>query len=57
MIWPFKNSARRRVAAAQCMWSKGTIAWVLANIRPLTKPFPVKGQLGLFKIEVPEGAI
>lgn len=43
--------------AAQCMYSHGTIAWVLANVRPLKEPFPVKGQLGLFKIEVPEGVL
>lgn len=43
--------------AACCVPWERDYAFVLANVRPLAKPFPVKGQLGLFKIEVPEGAI
>ena len=30
------------------------IAWVLRNVRPLAEPFPVKGRLGLYEVEVPE---
>ena len=31
-------------------------AWILANIRPID-PFPVKGQLGLFELEIPKGIL
>jgi hypothetical protein len=40
--------------AARCPTYEGAFAWVLNNIRPI-KPFPVKGQLGLFSVEMPEG--
>lgn len=42
---------------AKCFWEKNLFAWMLENIRPLAKPFHVKGQLGLFEVEVPEGAL
>lgn len=42
---------------AQCSWEKGRFAWMLENIRPFVNPFQVKGQLGLFEVEVPEGAL
>jgi len=44
------------VAACCVVWERD-YAFVLANIRPLAKPFPVKGKLGLFKVEVPEGRL
>jgi hypothetical protein len=31
-------------------WEVGRYAWILENIRPI-KPFPVKGQQGLFEID------
>lgn len=34
-------------------WQYGLYAWVLVKPRPFPRPFPVKGQLGLFTIEVP----
>lgn len=33
----------------------GLYAWTLSNVRKIT-PFPVKGKLGLFNVEVPNGA-
>ena len=38
--------------AACCEWYPGAYAWILVDIRPI-KPFPVRGQLGLFDVEVP----
>jgi len=32
----------------------GAYAWVLEDIRPI-KAFPVKGRLGLYEVELPEG--
>ena len=40
-------------AAACCEIYDGAYAWVLSNIRPI-KPFPVKGQLGIFEVEYNE---
>jgi hypothetical protein len=39
--------------SALCEVYKNAYAWVLDNIRPV-KLFPVKGQLGLFEVEVPD---
>lgn len=36
--------------AAWCPAELGSFAWVLENVRPI-KPFPVKGQLGIFEVE------
>lgn len=33
---------------------EGAYVWKLRNLRPLKKIFPVKGQLGLFNVEVEE---
>jgi hypothetical protein len=30
-------------------------AWIISNLRVLKKPFPVKGQLGLYEVTLPEG--
>jgi hypothetical protein len=38
---------------AKCLVYPKAVAWILQNIKPV-KPFPVKGQLGLFDVEVPE---
>ena len=32
-------------------WSPGRYAWELKNIRPLPKPFAIRGQQGLWKID------
>lgn len=32
-------------------------AWVLADVRALTRPFPVTGRLGFFEVEIPEEAM
>lgn len=39
-----------------CTWDRqaGGYAWQLRNIRPLAQPFPVKGCLGLYEVEMPE---
>jgi hypothetical protein len=37
---------------AACPVYDGAFAWVLEDIRRV-KPFPVRGQLGLFDVEVP----
>ena len=42
-------------AAAGCVVYEGAYSWVLANVR-LVEPFPVKGMLGLFDVEVQDGS-
>lgn len=32
-------------------------AWIIDNLRLLKKPFPVKGQLGLFDVELPDDLV
>ena len=41
---------------AMCSWSPGRWAWCLRNVRQLD-PFPVRGQLGLYEIELPEDTL
>jgi hypothetical protein len=41
---------REDEAAARCPVYPGAYSWVLTNIRRV-KPFPVRGQLGIFQIE------
>lgn len=38
---------------ACCTWYPGAYAWVLDDIRRI-EPFPLKGQLGLYEVELPE---
>lgn len=42
--------------AAQCKLYENAIAWVLQDIRPL-RPVRVKGQLGLFDVEISESSL
>lgn len=37
---------------ACCEWYSGAYSWVLININKI-KPFPVKGQLGIFDVDYP----
>ncbi len=37
---------------AACSWYPEAFAWVLENVQPID-PFPVKGRLGLFDVEIP----
>lgn len=46
----------RDQSAARCAPYAGAFAWVLDDIRPL-KPFPVKGRLGLYEVELPPEAL
>ncbi|KKL91162.1 hypothetical protein LCGC14_1897480 [marine sediment metagenome] len=39
--------------AAMCPVYKGAFAWVLANVRKIEKPYPVKGRLGLYETRKP----
>src|SRR2546425_5277710 len=43
-------------AAAQCPVYPGAYSWVLADLRKI-KPFPVRGQLGIFEVRVPGGSL
>lgn len=36
--------------AAMCACEIGRFAWDLIDIRPIEKPFPVRGQLGIFEV-------
>jgi len=36
---------------AQCEKYEGAYSWILKNIKPIN-PFPVKGKLGLFEVEM-----
>jgi len=42
--------------AAKCALYSGAYAWVLRDIRRL-KPFPVRGQLGIYEVPIPENGI
>lgn len=43
--------------AAKCEIYFGAFSWILENIRPLNKPFPVRGQLKLYDVDVPDELI
>jgi len=38
--------------AARCGWYDGAWAWVLEDIRAIERPFDVKGQLGIYEVEI-----
>ena len=38
--------------AARCRKYVKAVAWVLEKVRPIKKPFPVKGQLKVFDVDV-----
>ena len=38
--------------AACCPIYPGAVAWELQSVRPLLRPFPVKGSLGIFEVQV-----
>lgn len=40
--------------AARCETYPGAIAWLLEDIKPI-EPFPVKGQLGLYDVDMQDG--
>jgi hypothetical protein len=40
--------------AACCPLYDGAYAWSLRNVRPITPPIPVKGQLNIFNLELPD---
>jgi len=42
--------------AACCSLSAGSWAWVLTNPRRI-RPFPVRGRLGLYEVELPEAGL
>jgi hypothetical protein len=42
--------------AAKCPVYPNAVAWVLTNIRAI-KPFPVKGQLGVYDVRITEGQL
>jgi hypothetical protein len=42
--------------AAKCHIYPDAVAWVLRNVRAI-EPFPVKGQLGLYDVDVSAGSI
>lgn len=41
-------------AVACCDVYPGAWAWILENVRPIEQ-FPVRGQLGIFEVELPDG--
>ncbi len=41
--------------AARCAKYPGAYSWVLGNIRKI-EPFPVRGKLGLYEVDLPESA-
>ena len=38
--------------AARCRKYPKAVAWVLENVRPFKRPFPVQGQLKVFEVDV-----
>lgn len=51
-----RRMTRADERAARCAIYPGAYAWVLGNVRPL-KPFPVRGQLGIFEVKVVRDAL
>lgn len=43
--------------AAGCECYPGAVAWELADVQRIKPPFPVRGSLGLYEVEIPEGAM
>ena len=43
--------------AAKCEIYWGAFSWMLENIRPIKNPFPVRGQLKLYDVNVPDEVI
>jgi len=39
-------------AGARCKWRPELWAWVLNNVRPVFDPFRVRGQQGIYEVEV-----
>jgi len=39
-------------AGARCKWRDDLWAWVLNDIRPVFEPFGVRGQQGIYEVEV-----
>lgn len=46
---------REDEAAAKCAIYWHAYSWLLKDIRRIEKPFPVKGKLHLYEVEIPEG--
>lgn len=42
--------------AARCAVYPGAYAWILEEIRRV-KPFPVKGQLGIYEVQIEDGTV
>lgn len=40
--------------AARCAWEPGRWAWLLEDIRPIDRPFPVKGRQRFFTVQLPK---
>lgn len=40
--------------AACCEIYPGAVAWVLADVRPLARPYPLRGSLGLYTTTLPD---
>ena len=50
-LYDIQKMTRSHEEAAMCEIYPGAYSWFLRNIRPV-EPFPVKGQLRLFEVEV-----
>lgn len=53
-LYDIKPMTKEHEKAACIKVYKGAYAWFLRNLRPISPPFSVKGQLGIFEIEIPE---
>lgn len=51
-INPELKSQQNQIEVALGDWADGRYAWKIENMKPLPSPFPVKGQLGFFNVEL-----
>lgn len=50
MVEPFQPA---HCMLARCLWYENAFSWRLRNVRKIETPFPVKGKLGIFGLNVP----
>jgi hypothetical protein len=51
-----RRMTRADEAAARCAIYPGAYAWLLADVRRV-KPFPVRGQLGIFEVPISQAEL
>jgi len=55
-LYDCRPIAKADEISACCKIYDGAWSWCLRNIRPI-KPFPVRGQLGIYEVDLPYGKL